>query len=116
MNARAQPLNPEAAVDELWRNAPAHAKAKAERCYLEEYRKTKKALLMKAAEQSGKKSAAAQEVEAYAHPEYIALLEGIKVAVEAEELARWKMVACQAAIEVWRSMEASARNTDRATR
>jgi len=44
------------------------------------------------------------------------LLEGIKVAVEAEELARWKMVACQAAIEVWRSMEASARNTDRATR
>jgi hypothetical protein len=110
-----RPINPQAAVEELWKHAPAHAKAKAERVYLEEYRKTKKALLMKAAEQEGRKSAAAQEVEAYAHPEYIELLAGLKAAVEAEELARWRMVSCQAAIEVWRSQEASARAEGRAT-
>jgi hypothetical protein len=111
-----RPINPQSAVEELWRHAPAHAKAKAERVYLEEYRKTKKALLMKAAEGEGRKSAAAQEVEAYAHPEYVELLAGLKAAVEAEELARWRMVACQAAIEVWRTQESSARAEGRATR
>ncbi len=44
-----RPINPQAAVEELWKHAPAHAKAKAERVYLEEFRKTKKALLMKEA-------------------------------------------------------------------
>lgn len=110
-----RPFNPQAAVDELWRNAPAYSKAKAERVYLEEFRKTKKALLMKQAGEDGARSAAAQEVEAYSHPEYITVLEGLRAAVEAEELARWRMVSCQAAIEVWRSQEASARAEGRAT-
>ena len=39
-----------------------------------------------------------------------------KVAVEAEEAARWRMVTAQAAVEVWRSMEASNRGMDRGTR
>lgn len=111
-----RPINPQGAVEELWKAAPAHAKAKAERVYLEEYRKSKKAMLMQAAEIAGQKSAVAQEREAYAHPEYLELLEALKTAVEAEELARWRMVSCQAAIEVWRSMEASNRNVERATR
>ena len=34
-------------VDFILENAPRYAKAKAERIYLEEFRKTKKALLMK---------------------------------------------------------------------
>lgn len=110
-----RPINPQAAVEELWKHAPAHAKAKAERVYLEEFRKTKKALLMKQAGEDGARSAAAQEVEAYSHPEYITLLEGLKAAVEAEELARWRMVSCQAAIEVWRSQEASNRAEGKAT-
>lgn len=115
MSADRRPINPQSAVEELWKHAPAHAKAKAERVYLEEFRKTKKALLMKEAGEAGAKSAAAQEVEAYSHPDYIRLLEGLKAAVEAEELARWRMVSCQAAIEVWRSQEASARAEGRAT-
>ena len=110
-----KPINPQAAVEELWRYAPAHAKAKAERVYLEEFRKSKKALLMKQAETEGRKSAAAQEVEAYAHHEYQTLLEALRVAVEAEELARWRMVSCQAAIDVWRSQESSNRRIERAT-
>lgn len=111
-----KPINPQAAVEELWKYAPAHAQAKAERVYLEEFRKSKKAMLMKHAETEGKKSAASQEVEAYAHPDYQDLLIALKCAVESEELARWRMVACQAAIEVWRSQEASGRIVERATR
>jgi hypothetical protein len=110
-----RPINPQSAVEELWRFAPAHAKAKAARIYLEEFRKSKKALLMKQAGVDGIKTSAAQETEAYADPEYQALLEALRDAVEAEELARWRMVSCQAAIEVWRSQEASARAEGRAT-
>ena len=115
MTDRAKPIDPQAAVEELWRCAPAHAKAKSERVYLEEFRKSKKALLMKQAGVDGVKTSAAQEVEAYADPEYQALLEALRDAVEREELARWRMVSCQAAIEVWRSQEASNRAEARAT-
>ena len=109
-----KPINPQSAVEELWKNAPAHARAKAERIYLEEFRKSKKALLMRDAEIAGHKAIAAQEREAYANPDYVQLLESLRDAVEREELARWRMVSCQAAVEVWRSQEASARATDRA--
>ena len=50
------------------KHAPAFAKAKAERMYLEEFRKSKKALLM---QQHGEKPIGAQEREAYAHADYI---------------------------------------------
>ena len=95
----------------MWRIAPRLAKAKAERVYMEEYRKSLKAILMKA---SGKTSAAAQEVEAYSHTDYIKHLAGLQAAVEAEEALRWQMVATEAAVEVWRSQEASNRMIDKA--
>lgn len=110
-----KPINPQAAVEELWKAAPAHAKAKAERVYLEEFRKSKKAILMRDAEKAGHKSSVAQEREAYCNPEYLDLLDALKEAVEAEELARWRMVSCQAAVEVWRSQEASNRRVERVT-
>lgn len=93
--------------------APVYARAKAERVYLEEFRKSKKALLMRAAEAAGHKSAAAQEREAYADEEYIDLLAGLKQAVEAEETLRWRIVAAQAAIEVWRTKESTRRAESR---
>ncbi len=89
--------------------APAYAKAKANRVYLEEFRKSKKALLMRDAEIAGQKSAVSQEREAYAHPEYRDLLEALRDAVETEESFRWRMVAAQAKIEVWRSLSANQR-------
>lgn len=95
-------------------NAPVYAKAKAERVYLEEFRKAKKALLMQSAEASGHKSAAAQEREAYADDEYAQLLDGLRQAVEVEETLRWRMVAAQAAIEVWRTKESTRRAEARA--
>jgi hypothetical protein len=107
----ARPIDPNAAVEYLISTAPAYAKAKAERVYLDEYRKSKKALLMQA---HGDKPIGAQEREAYAHPEYIGLLAALQVAVETEEKLRWMLIAAQTRVEVWRSQESTNRLTDRA--
>lgn len=101
------------ALDFIRDNAPAYAKAKAERVYLEEFRKSKKALLMRAAEAAGHKSAAAQEREAYADDGYAELLAGLRQAVEAEETLRWRIVAAQARIETWRTLESTRRAESR---
>lgn len=107
------PIDPNAAVDYIIANAPAFAAAKAKRRYLEEFRKTKKALLMAA---SGGKSVGAREEYAYGHPEYLTLLEGLEAAVEQEETLLWRLKAAELRTEVWRSQEASNRNQDRSAR
>jgi hypothetical protein len=106
-------IDPNSAIDFMVKTAPKYAKAKAERVYLEEYRKSKKAILM---QEHGEKPLGAQEREAYAHPDYIGLLAALQVAVEAEETLRWTLVAAQARVEVWRSQEASNRTVDKAAR
>lgn len=106
-------IDPQACFEFIRRQAPEYAQAKANRVYLEEYSKTLKARLMKAC---GETAVSAQEREAYAHPDYLTHLEGIRAAVEAEETLRWKMVAAQQGIEIFRSLEASARAEGRAAR
>ena len=51
----------------------------------------------------------AREIYAYAHHDYTRLLEGIKEAIAEEEHLRWKLIAAQAKIEVWRSLSANQR-------
>ena len=104
-------IDPNTAIDYLVKVAPEYAKAKAERVYLEEFRKSKKAILM---QEHAEKPIGAQEREAYAHAEYIGLLAALRVAVETEETLRWKMVAAQARVEVWRTQSANDRSVDRA--
>jgi len=104
--------DPNKAVNYIIEKAPLYAKAKAERVYLEEFRKSKKAILMG---ESESKSLGAQERDAYAHPDYTALLEGLREAIEAEEKIRWEMVAAQARIEIWRSEQANNRMIERVT-
>lgn len=104
-------IDPQTALESMWKTAPLLAKAKAERVYMEEYRKSLKAILMKASKEN---SAASQEREAYAHADYIKHLSGLQSAVETEEFLRWKMVTSQAAVDVWRSQNASNRAIDRA--
>lgn len=104
-------FDPNDAVDFIYRTAPKYAQAKAQRVYLEEFRKSKKALLMKSC---GETSVAAQEREAYSHPEYEALLKGLQVAVETEEELRWSLVAAQLRVEIWRTQSANNRGMDRA--
>lgn len=109
MSESAYEINVFKALDFLRDNAEAYAKAKSERIYLEEFRKTKKALLMRDAEAKGHQTSASQEREAYSHPEYVELLQGLKAAVAEEERLRWLLIACQAKIECWRSVESSRR-------
>jgi hypothetical protein len=96
----------------MWAGAPKLAQAKADRTYMEEFRKTLKATLMG---ESGEKAAVAQEREAYASPRYVEHLEALRAAVNDEELLKWRMVTDAAAIEVWRSTNASNRAMDRGT-
>ena len=105
--------DPNRAVDYILANASKFAQAKANRVFLEEFRKSKKALLMS---QSTAEAANAREQFAYAHPEYVELLQGLKEAVETEEKLKWELVAAQLRVDVWRSEEASNRNQDRAMR
>lgn len=105
-------IDPHEAVDYILKNAGKFSKAKAERVYLEEFRKSKKALLMKASPES---SGIAQERDAYAHPEYLELLIGLKEAVQIEEKLKWDLIAAQARVEIWRTESANNRATDRST-
>lgn len=83
-----------------------YAKAKAERVYIEHFRKSKKAILMS---QSSADTAVTREQEAYAHPEYQELLSGYRDAVEIEEKHRWTLEQLKMQIEVWRSIQANER-------
>lgn len=108
-----EPIDPQRHLRRMWDNAPKLAQAKANRVYLEEYRKTLKATLM---HEHADLPLSAQERDAYADPRYIAHLEALRVAVEEEEKLRWRMVTDSATVEVWRSTEASNRAIDRGAR
>ena len=109
----ADQIDPNKAVDYIIANAGKYAQAKAQRVYIEHFRSSKKALLMAACTE---KAANAREQYAYSHPEYIALLDGLKSAVEVEETLRWQQIAAQLRVEIWRTGCANDRNTDRTMR
>jgi hypothetical protein len=60
-----------------------------------------------------KSTMAEKEADAYAHPEYQSVLEGLREAVERAETLRWMLIAAQARVDVWRSQEASNRFVDK---
>jgi len=91
------------------KNAKDYSAAKGDRVYLEQYRKSKKALLMIEAEQRGIKTGQERESYAYAHDDYIALLAGLQAAVEKEEYLKLMIAGCHAKIELWRTQQANMR-------
>ncbi len=105
-------IDPHEAINFMIKNAEAYAKAKANVTYLEQFRKSKKAIIFQNAFGN---TIADKESFAYSHPEYLEVLDGLKQAVEEAERLRWMLVAAQARIDVWRSQEASNRNIDRNT-
>jgi len=104
--------DPHKAVDYIIRNGKTFAEAKAKRTYIEEYRKSLKAILMGRSLES---AVNAQERDAYSHPDYIALLDGFREAVEVEEKLRWDLIAAQARVEIWRTEQANNRAEGKAT-
>lgn len=96
----------EKALDYLRDNASKAAKAKAERIYMEEYRKTVKAQIMR---ENDDRALGAQEAIAYADARYTQHLKAMREAIEADEYHRWMLVAAEAKIEAWRSQQANQR-------
>ena len=86
-----------------------YAKARAKRTYIEEFKKSKFAMLMREADRQGFKTAAAKEREAYACQEYLDLLDGLQAAVESEERLRYDMKSLEMQAEVWRTLRADER-------
>lgn len=106
-------IDPETAAETIRILAPAFGHAKAQRVYLEEFRRSKKAMLMQGFMEMGLEAANAQEREALADPEYINLLKGLSAAVEGEETLKWELEAARLEIEIWRTRQATERMTVR---
>lgn len=85
------------------------SKAYAQKEYIEEFKKSKLAMLMKDAEIKGFTTSAAQEREARAHPQYLELLAGLKDATEQSESLRWQLKIAEIGAEVWRTKQANVR-------
>ena len=107
-----QDRDPHEAVDYILRHAKQFAKAKAERTYIEHYRKSLKAILMK---KSNESAIGAQEREAYAHPEMLELIKGLQAAVEIEEKLKWDITAAELRVDIWRTEQANNRQEFKVT-
>ena len=94
------------ALDYLRDNASVAAHARANRIYVEEYRKTLKAQIML---EHAELTIGAQERNAYADPRYIAHLEALRDAVEADEKHRFLRSTAEAKIEAWRTQSSNER-------
>jgi len=105
-------IDPNEAINFILKNAKLYAKARSERVYLEEFRKSLKAKLFN---ESDRKTMDERSNYAYAHEDYITNLNGIKAAIEVEETLKWQLIAAQARVDIWRSMEASNRFVDKNT-
>lgn len=105
-------IDPNEAINFMIKNAEAYAKAKAEVVYLTEHRKTVKAIGF---QQSLKNTMAEKEADSYTTLEYKTCVNGLKEAVAEAEKLRWMLVAAQARVDCWRSMEASNRAIEKAT-
>ncbi len=106
-------FDPNEAITYIIKNSEAHAKAKANRVYLEAFRKTRKAQLMNKCDQ---KTVAEKEAYAYAHSDYQDVIEGLREAVEQEEKLKFLLIAAQLRVEVYRTESANNRRQDNATR
>lgn len=104
----------EVRLQELRTMSAQFATAYATRCHLEEMKKSRLAMLMKVAEVEGHKTTAAQEREARAHPDYIALLDGLRVATEESERLRWGLEVAKLGVGVWQTLNANERAERRA--
>ena len=96
-------------LTELREQATLYAEAEAQRSYLDNYKHSKLALLMKDAEVAGAKSVAAQEREARAHPEYIELLGALRDATEIAEKNKWFLNIAMRGSSLYQTQQATLR-------
>jgi len=89
--------------------AQIYGSAKGRRVELEQYRKVKKAQLMRRYEKLGYEAVNKQEREAYADQEYMELVTGLGEATAQEAQAFWDLKLAEWKFEWWRSREATKR-------
>lgn len=106
-----QDISPYKALDFIRDNAVKLGTLKGRMVYMTEKRKTIKAMLMG---QSSEKTESAKETYAYSHPDYKQHLVELGEAIAEYETLRILVVAAEAKIEVWRSLESTARAEGRA--
>ena len=100
----------ERAIDYLRDNASKASRARAEREYMDEYRKVIKASIMR---EHADKPIGAQEAIAYADPRYKTHLDVMKEAIEKDEYHRWGRTAAEAKLSAWQTMSANNRILDK---
>jgi hypothetical protein len=105
--------SPHPAIEYIWDNAPAYAKAKGILAQLEAYKSSLKSVLMK---KSGENSIGAQEREAYADIAYQTHCDAIGAATEQVELLKWRMLSAQMRFDAWRTEQASNRQIEKLTK
>jgi hypothetical protein len=93
---------------ELEKMASDYAEAEAQRVYLTEFKKSKKAIIMKMVEPTVK-TTAGQEREAYAHEEYLELIDALKIATEKALKLKFQMEVLKIKFETWRTKQATLR-------
>ena len=87
-----------------------YAKAKAETEYLKHFRKSKLAMLKaKYQAEDSKRSNAACDDLARADNEYLAVINGLKTAIETSEAAFWELNISKAGIQIWQTQRADER-------
>lgn len=96
----------EAALDWMRNNAPKIAMARAERSYVEEFRKVLKAQIMR---EHPTDAIGTQEAKAYSDPRYLQHLQAIKEAVYEDEHLRFLSSAAQAKVDAWQTQSANNR-------
>jgi hypothetical protein len=94
-------IDPNKAIEYIQRESKNYADALAQANYLERYLKTKKAELM--GEEVG--SLGAKEAFAYAHRDYVSLLEALRTAENTKEHLRYMLDAAKLKIEVFKVLE-----------
>lgn len=98
------------ALDYLRINAPKAAQARANKVYMEEYRKVVKAdLIVRCVNMT----ILEKESYSYTHENYKNHLKALEAAVYQDELNRWGMVAATATIDAWRTYNANRRGQDK---
>lgn len=92
----------EKAIDFLVKSASEAGQTRANRLYLEEFRKSLKAQIMS---QNQDLPVNAQEREAYRNDAYLTHLEAMKEAIQEDEKMRFLIDAAKVKISVWQTME-----------
>lgn len=96
----------ERAVQWLVENADKAAQARANREYMDEYRKSLRAQIMA---ENTDQPLAAQERDAMRDQRYRDHLDAFRIAVQEDERMRWLRIAAETKVSVWQSQQRAAR-------